>query len=107
MLDALPITRCRTCGARIIWAVSGSTHRPMPLNAKPSAEGNLRLRTDLGPGMAPIVEVVSGAEREALRTRGEAFVSHYATCPQASKWRRPRGIKDPGDPERPGGAAAP
>lgn len=90
MLNHLRGAKCRSCGAPIVWAINGRTGNCMPVNAKPSPDGNLRIRDDRSECGQVVVDVVSGAEREALRVRGEAFLSHFSTCPQASRWRTPR-----------------
>ena len=82
-------TTCRSCGARIVWVVS-SRGKPMPIDAEPSANGNLFLSHPIVPGQS-VARVVTGRTREALRACGEAFISHHATCPQARQWRRKNG----------------
>jgi hypothetical protein len=65
--------RCKTCGAEIIWAET-ERGRPMPVDAKPL---KVILLEDLGELFAPKAKVVN------------AFVSHFATCPDAAEHRRP------------------
>lgn len=74
-------SRCRTCGASIIWAVT-EHGRKIPVDAKPIAEGNLVLDEDCFDGLrARHVRDVEGAFEER-------YMTHFATCAQASKWRR-------------------
>jgi hypothetical protein len=71
---------CSSCGASIIWAETAKGKR-MPVDARPSEGGNILL--EQRPGLAPLVDVRSGV------VEGGRF-SHFATCPQASKHRRPK-----------------
>ena len=77
------MSECRTCGARIIWAVTTKGKR-MPLDYDPKTweEGDtlFRLGTELGGN--PTAEYVPGYDGL------EAYVSHFATCPDAQKHRR-------------------
>jgi len=62
-----PVTKCRSCGADICWVTTGATAkkpgRMMPVN-------------------------VAGAEKNVLgEAEGE---SHFATCPDADRWRKSR-----------------
>lgn len=73
-------SRCRSCNAEIIWAVT-ATGKRMPVDAAPSANGNIHLE-----GTTAIVldEPVDGAR-----------TSHFATCPNADQHRK-RGKPDEG-----------
>jgi len=70
------MSHCRTCKARIIWAISRS-HAPMPLNPEPVAGGNIEL-------VAGVANVVS-SNPDVRR-----YVSHFATCAQADEHRKAR-----------------
>lgn len=69
------MSKCRSCGAPVEWAKTqkGSA---MPLDPTPTPEGNMVL--------------VDGMAR--MRTAADAALeprrSHFATCPQATHWRR-------------------
>lgn len=68
--------RCRSCGAAIIWALTGAGKR-IPLDDDPAAEGGrYRLEPD---GVAVYVAVPLAGE--------PLYVSHFATCPDARDWR--------------------
>lgn len=69
---------CRSCGARLIWAVTASG-RTMPVDYEPHEEGNLRLKIANG---LTYVEVV------AQHARGQLHRPHFATCPDADSWRK-------------------
>lgn len=69
---------CRSCNAEIEWAISHATGRPMPVDAKPTPNGNL--------------VVIGGVARaftdDDARVHRERRTSHFATCPDAQKWRQ-------------------
>lgn len=71
---------CRSCGALVVWAVT-ATGRRMPVDAMPTPGGNIILRG----GPTPLATV---ACKDAVP--GPAHTSHFATCPQAVSWRKPR-----------------
>lgn len=63
------MSRCRTCGAEILWVEMLDTGKKMPVD--------LPLQT--------VVVVNSDKTQGAVR---QAASSHFATCPQASEHRR-------------------
>lgn len=70
---------CRSCQAPIIW-VRTTAGRRMPLDAQPTAQGNVVLRDG-------VATVLSGPAPD-----GNGRMPHHATCPDAAQWRR-RGRK--------------
>lgn len=67
--------RCRSCRARIHWARTAAG-KAMPIEER--SGGNLVVETDLlGDAVVQVVEAGSGTHD-----------SHFATCPDARKWRR-------------------
>lgn len=75
---------CSSCHAPIIWAKT-QKGKPMPLDAEPSEKGNIVL-TD---GVA--VYLTKEALAHVPPAPGERrYVSHFATCVDAAKFRRPR-----------------
>lgn len=68
---------CSSCNAPVLW-VTTDAGKMMPVDAEPRADGNV---------------AVVGAEchaydmEDAMRSRPR-FVSHFATCPDAPRWRR-------------------
>ena len=94
--------RCRSCGARIVWARTHSGRR-IPLDAVPdSKRGNVVLDG----GRALVFASAEAAAREiserqavrAMPARSERPVSqhtaHFATCPDAARHRRARTGQD-------------
>jgi hypothetical protein len=73
---------CRSCDASIIWCTTGS--KSMPVNAEPERGGNLALEPTQGTPRVRVVDAKHAFGRTDLRK------SHFATCPQASTWRRNR-----------------
>ena len=76
-----PIQTCRSCAAFIIWVVTAKGQR-MPLDAAVTAifdfpEGDDE--TTDHPG-----EALGGSPWYMVK----GHVSHFATCPQASQWRK-------------------
>lgn len=75
---------CRTCGKPVIWVQMARTAKRMPLDAEPTANGNIGVLPDLGLG-----KYVSIADREAAQAEGmKLYSSHLATCPRAAEPRR-------------------
>lgn len=69
--------RCRTCKAPVRW-VTTTSGRPMPIDPEPRADGNIMLDDH------DVAHVVGAND-----PRG-AWVSHFATCPDAATHRRPK-----------------
>jgi len=96
---------CRSCKAKIEWAITPDGYR-IPLDPDPVPDGNIILDYErpeavtVRPGFLPAAErrlvarTLTKAQLERLR--GEAlpgleqrlYKSHYATCPDARRWRR-------------------
>lgn len=77
---------CGSCAAPIVWAVTARSKKPMPVDRKPSDKGNVLLAVDAD----RLVAGVLGRNQAAgVRDRGDAlYLSHFVTCPNASKHRR-------------------
>ncbi len=69
--------RCRSCSAPIRWVYTAKGRR-IPLDPKPTRDGNIVLR-----GIGPIAQIIPG--------HGPAdpplYISHFATCPYAAAHR--------------------
>jgi hypothetical protein len=66
---------CRSCNAEIEFVKSATTGKFVPLDLKPTADGNLFVNNGF----------VHAFDNEPSRVRR---TSHFATCPQASSWRK-------------------
>ncbi len=77
-------TVCRSCGAEVTWVVTAAG-KDMPVDVLPVADGNILL---LASGVA-----VYRAKTDQSTLPGfddaPRYVSHFSTCPQADKWRKP------------------
>ncbi|HSS11799.1 MAG TPA: hypothetical protein VLL25_18065 [Acidimicrobiales bacterium] len=78
------MAKCRSCRARIVWAVTENGKR-IPLDEQTTSEGNLERTGQLDDG-TPIVRFL--ALHEAIPTHPDRYVSHFASCPDSGKWRR-------------------
>lgn len=81
-------SRCRSCGAPIIWAIEAKRfntkdERPMPLEAD---RVNVGVRFE-------VHEQPDGRLLAAQVTEGYGHRSHFVTCPYAEEHRRPRSEK--------------
>ncbi len=76
------MTRCKSCGAPVLWCKVTNSDRRMPVDPEPSSRGNVRVVN----GFATVLGAleVHAADAEPL------YLSHFVTCPQAAKHRRAR-----------------
>lgn len=83
--------KCRSCKADVIWARTGNG-KLTPIDAAPHVDGNVVLqhqRTEQGMIVhAKTLTRKRQAENKQSFIREITYKSHYATCPQAAKWRR-------------------
>lgn len=85
-----PADRCRSCNAPIRWAVSLASGKALPLDEAPTDRGNVWLH-EAGEegGNVDVAEVLAGDKLGRARNAGVAlYLSHFATCPDAGKWRK-------------------
>lgn len=89
--DLKRIESCRACGAAIFWTQT-STGKAMPVDASPSMLGNVLVFPTVD---RKFVAVVLGAAEAKEHTIRDRHTSHFATCPKAAVFRKPkpRGIK--------------
>lgn len=73
---------CRTCEARLRWALSDRTGKPMPFDATPVGDGTFVIEYQNGG------DVARAATDDDRRLKRELFKPHFATCPQAAQWRK-------------------
>lgn len=65
------ITACRSCGASVFW-VKSTLGKNMPLNATPERR----------------FVIVTSPDGVSYAQQQDTYVSHFATCPDAAKWRQ-------------------
>jgi hypothetical protein len=86
--EEAPVATCRSCGARIRWAVTPAGKR-IPLDADPVDGGNVLLHEAPNPGEDPTATVVGKRVQPNLfGDDGPRYVSHFSTCPDAAAHRR-------------------
>lgn len=73
---------CRSCDRPIIWAVTTNS-KSMPVDAAPTADGNVWLS---GSPQAPIARVLTAGD-QPFDNPADLRTSHFATCPDAGRWR--------------------
>jgi hypothetical protein len=73
--------RCSSCRARILWAISEASGKPIPLDAEPTEKGNIVVVN------GTVARYVRAAERATIAAQS-LYVSHFATCPNAAQHRR-------------------
>lgn len=88
-MTSFPTEECRAaeCRRPIIWTVT-SAGKSMPVDAEPVPDGTILVEEALGQLRS---RVLSGPEREWSWVQGRKHTSHFATCPAASTFRKPRG----------------
>lgn len=73
-------SKCRSCGAAILWLRSAATGTLMPLDAEPFEGGNIAIVD----GKAV---VFNGSLFETM-VDGPRYRSHFTSCPNAAKHRK-------------------
>jgi hypothetical protein len=81
--------QCDSCHADVIRAVTVNG-KGTPVDAEPNPEkGNLVLLRTKGRPLALSISNLNEQAREAAKRQGvPLFLSHFASCPDAEKWRR-------------------
>lgn len=78
---------CHSCDAGVLWATTEAGKR-IPLDPQPRTDGTFYLRPRHPEGVTAIA--VKDADREAIAAAHQLYVTHFATCPHASRHRRSR-----------------
>lgn len=104
------MSECKSCGAEIEWALTPEGNR-IPIDKVPVTDGNIIFdyeptgAVEVQPGEPPAVErrlvarVLTGPQ--LVKLRGDAlpglsvrlYKSHFATCPDAARYRKPKARK--------------
>lgn len=82
-----PVRGCNACPAPMVWAVSESTGKSIPLDALAVPDGNLVYVRQLTDGGAPR-PVVRHLKRDEDPGPVPRFKTHFATCPSAPQFRK-------------------
>ncbi|MCC6178833.1 MAG: hypothetical protein WAZ94_15145 [Phycisphaerales bacterium] len=85
-------TKCRSCGADVLWGEWERSQKKMPVDAvadqrPPPNGGTLVLTLRGGEYGTLLVEKFDPARHDAKRNR---YTSHFATCPNADEHRKAR-----------------
>jgi hypothetical protein len=85
------VSACRSCNAPVVWAITSKTGAAIPLDPNPIADGNV-VRIGTATRGAPLVLVLTDEELGRARKQGvvQLYRSHFASCPDADRWRHPR-----------------
>ena len=77
------MTTCKSCGAEIRYlkTAAGNT---MPVDVEPVEDGNIIVHGE----NCTIITKAEVASRVELGDATPRFKSHFATCPQATHWRK-------------------
>jgi hypothetical protein len=79
-----------SCGKRIFFAVNKKTRNVEPIEAEPREDGNIEIcgtgESKQGTSM-PVVRHLAKGEVPLFRN-GDRFISHFAECPHADRYRR-------------------
>lgn len=80
---------CRSCKAPIIWART-KKGRDIPLDAKPSPQGNMAFveGVDHAGNQTRLAVQRKAAPMQAALGLEVLYMPHHATCPQGKEWRR-------------------
>lgn len=84
----LPIARCRSCRAEIVWTRTG-LGRKMPVDVEAKADGNVLVERPPDGGTPSAQVFVPGGLHSHDRPGKLQTTSHFATCPDANRHRRP------------------
>lgn len=78
----MPADQCKWCKAAIFWASTEKTGRAMPIDLEPVANGNLVV------SLSTTSHFVARYLKKNEATTDRRYVSHFATCPAAAKFRK-------------------
>lgn len=78
---------CSSCSALIVWAISASSGKPIPIDAK--AHPHVELEPNPDPREPPTAHMLGKSGRRVGHPPPSIrYVSHFSTCPQADQWRK-------------------
>jgi hypothetical protein len=80
---------CRSCAASIFFVRCVKTGKNIPCDVGAASDGNVVLRE----GSTREADVLGHDAAKAYP--GKKYRSHFMTCPNATAWRRARGIAEP------------
>lgn len=81
------MSRCASCGADITWAMT-EAGKAIPIDTKPTPDGNITLHTPDGGGRPVAVVEIDGQTTLDTDPDEARYTTHFATCPHAPHWRK-------------------
>jgi hypothetical protein len=76
----------RSCRAPVLRLIHRRTRNPVPIDADPSDDGNVRVLREAGE-----YEVLAGDALAAARANGEPLhLNHFVTCKDKKRWQARR-----------------
>jgi len=87
---SLNVDRCKSCGTKIVWAVT-ERGKAMPIDVDRSLSGTLVLFTEVFVGTqdaAGPYHVRAATTEERASHAGNLWISHFATCTNATFHRK-------------------
>jgi hypothetical protein len=78
--------QCRSCRAPIIWLTIRPLGRRMPIDTEPAPDGNII--ADLTQAVGVVIPNAALPQMRADTPDEPFYRSHFATCPDANRWRR-------------------
>lgn len=83
----MKVQHCRSCQARVIWAINVKTKSKAPIDADPVEDGIVVFTHQPGMGGDPEYRVLDKIERNAVLT-GPRYSNHFKTCPNAKQHKK-------------------
>lgn len=83
------MSKCRSCGAAVIWATNEHTGGRMPFDAEPDANGKYEL-VERGRQDGPVARYMKDQQGLPGLVESERYTVHFKTCPDAERWRKRR-----------------
>ena len=80
------MTTCRSCHAEVIWVKVAPNNKRMPIDPNPDPAGNVLV--DMHRRTAIVVSTEELKLLEEVGKHAPLYRSHFASCPQADRWRR-------------------
>jgi hypothetical protein len=73
---------CRGCGAEIVWATGRDSRKRVPFDPEPTPNGSFALQHGVAIYVPP----------KDRGTGSGLYRPHWATCPNAAEFRRPKEV---------------
>lgn len=88
------VDQCQSCGRSLIYLLHARTGNVAPIEYAPAANGNV-VPVDAEGDPTPIVSAaayrIKGKHEEWDLAKGLLYLNHFASCPNAARYRPQRG----------------